>query len=98
MLKTEYSISFQSRLGRTPWIKPFTDRVLGELPAQGVKRLLVACPSFVADCLETLEEIALRGREQFIAAGGEDLMLVPSLNSRPTWIRAVAQRVARDAS
>ncbi|MBK9069698.1 MAG: ferrochelatase [Myxococcales bacterium] len=84
-----YSISFQSRLGRTPWIKPYTDARLDELAASGCKRLLVFCPAFVADCLETLEEIALRAREQFIARGGEELQLVPSLNSAPAWVDAV---------
>ncbi len=93
LTQSQYSLSFQSRLGRTPWIQPFTDLLLDELPSKGVKRLAVACPSFVADCLETLEEIAIRAREQFIAAGGEDLVLIPSLNSRPTWAKAVADRV-----
>jgi len=85
-----WSVSFQSRLGRTPWIKPYTDVVLDELAARGVKRLAVFCPAFVADCLETLEEIGLRARAQFRAAGGEDLVLVPSLNSSPAWADAVA--------
>ena len=85
-----WSVSFQSRLGRTPWIKPYTDVVLDELAARGVKRLAVFCPAFVADCLETLEEIGLRARDQFRAAGGEDLVLVPSLNASATWADAVA--------
>jgi ferrochelatase len=80
-----WSVSFQSRLGRTPWIKPYTDIVYKELAARGVRRLLVFCPSFVADCLETLEEIAIRGREDFRRYGGEDLRLVPSLNGDPGW-------------
>jgi ferrochelatase len=78
--QAQYSVSFQSRLGRTPWIKPFTDLRYGELARSGVKRLLVFSPSFVADCLETLEEIQIRGLEQFQAEGGEELKLVPSLN------------------
>lgn len=82
------SVAFQSRLGRTPWIRPFTDVVLDELAAAGVKRLAVMCPSFVADCLETLEEIGIRAKEQFARHGGE-LTLVPSLNSSTTWARAV---------
>lgn len=90
---SQYTVAFQSRLGRTPWIQPFTDHVLDDLARRGVKRLAVASPSFVADCLETLEEIGLRAREQFIAAGGEDLRLVPSLNSRPSWVQAVQRRV-----
>jgi len=95
-LKPEsYSISFQSRLGRTPWIRPYTDEVLDELAAKGVKRLAVVCPAFVADCLETLEEIAMRAREQFIASGGEDLILVPSLNSSPLWSSAISEWVQK---
>ena len=85
-----WTVSFQSRLGRTPWIKPYTDLVLDELAARGVKRLAVLCPAFVADCLETLEEIGLRARAQFKAAGGEDLILVPSLNATSPWADAVA--------
>ncbi len=84
-----HSTSFQSRLGRTPWIKPYTDQVLPELAKSGVRRLAVMCPAFVADCLETLEEIGLRARADFLAAGGEELKLVPSLNATPGWIDAV---------
>jgi ferrochelatase len=85
-----WSVSFQSRLGRTPWIRPYTDVVLDELAGRGVRRLAIFCPAFVADCLETLEEIGIRAREQFRAAGGEELTLVPSLNSSPAWVDAVA--------
>ncbi len=88
-----HSTSFQSRLGRDPWIKPYTDEVFGELARAGKKRLAVMCPAFVADCLETLEEIGMRGKEQWKAVGGEDLLLVPSLNSHPAWVSAVAQWV-----
>jgi ferrochelatase len=88
-----FSSSFQSRLGRTPWIQPFTDHVLPELAASGVKRLAVLCPSFVADCLETLEEIGMRGSEQWHSLGGASLTLVPSLNSHPKWVEAVAAMV-----
>ncbi|MGH0031676.1 MAG: ferrochelatase [Myxococcota bacterium] len=87
------SLSFQSRLGRTPWIRPFTDEVLPELAAQGVKRLAVLCPAFVADCLETLEEIGIRAREQWHELGGEELCLVPCPNAHPTWVAAVADTV-----
>lgn len=91
--RSHYSISFQSRLGRTPWIKPYTDVLYDELAKKGVKRLAVVSPSFVADCLETVEEIAIRGREQFIKAGGEELFLVPSLNAEDVWVDAVHQMV-----
>ena len=93
-----WSVSFQSRLGRTPWIRPYTDVVLPELAARGVKRLAVFCPAFVADCLETLEEIGIRARDQFRAAGGDDLFLVPSLNSSPAWVDVVVDLARRHAS
>ncbi len=89
----KYRIGFQSRLGRTPWIKPYTDVVFGELARSGVKRLAVVCPAFVADCLETLEEIGIRGRNDFIRMGGEDLRLVPSLNSAEVWAKGVVDLV-----
>jgi ferrochelatase len=84
-----HSVSFQSRLGKDPWIKPYTDLVLPELAKRGVKKLAVLCPAFVADCLETLEEVRLRAKEDFVKAGGEELVLVPSLNSHPVWVDAV---------
>ncbi len=89
-----WSVSFQSRLGRTPWIKPYTDEVLPDLVKKGKKRLLVLCPSFVADCLETLEEIAIRERESFLAAGGQDLQLIPSLNDSEIWINALGSLIS----
>ncbi len=82
--------TFQSRLGSNKWIDPYTDVVLPQLASGGKRRMLVFSPAFVADCLETLEEIAIRGRDDFRAAGGEDLRLVPSLNATPTWMDAVA--------
>lgn len=88
-----HSTAFQSRLGRTPWITPHTDAVLPELARAGAKRLAVLCPSFVADCLETLEEIALRGAEQWRGLGGEALELVPCANAHPAFVRFLAQRV-----
>jgi ferrochelatase len=90
------STAFQSRLGRTPWIQPFTDEVVVELAERGVKRLAVLCPAFVADCLETIEEIGMRLSEQWRELGGEDLLLVPSLNAHPTWVEAVAGLVRRN--
>jgi ferrochelatase len=85
----KYSVSFQSRLGRTPWIRPYTDELYATLPKRGIKNVAVMCPAFVADCLETLEEITIRGRADFIGHGGEDLRLVPSLNSSELWVKAV---------
>lgn len=85
-----YSVAFQSRLGRTPWIDPDTVNVLTELSKKGIKNIAIACPSFVADCLETLEEVGIRAAEQWQELGGERLVLLPSLNSDPTWVQAVA--------
>lgn len=84
-----YEVAFQSRLGRSPWIKPYTDLRLNELAEQGVKRVAVLSPSFVADCLETLEEIGIRAVADFKAHGGEELRLIPSLNSTDVWVEAV---------
>ena len=84
-----FSVSFQSRLGRTPWIQPFTDERIPELAKSGCRRLAVLCPAFVADCLETLEEVAIRERASFLASGGEELLLVKALNSDPRWARAI---------
>lgn len=84
----QFTISFQSRLGKTTWIKPYTDETLEALAKQGIKTLAIACPSFVADCLETLEEIGLRARDQWIKLGGDTLTLIPSLNDNDQWIQA----------
>lgn len=90
-----WTVTFQSRLGRTPWIRPFTDQVVSELAGQGKKRLAVFCPAFVADCLETLEEVGLRARAQFRSLGGEDLLLVPSLNASEPWVEALCALLVR---
>lgn len=82
-------VCFQSRLGRTPWMRPYTEEVLAELPKQGVRRAVILSPAFVADCLETLEELGIRGRETWRAAGGESLDLVPGLNASSAWVDAV---------
>ena len=82
----KWSVSVQSRLGRDPWIKPYTDLELERLAKEGVQRILVMCPAFVSDCLETLEEIRIRGKESFVEAGGKDLEQIPCLNEHPLWI------------
>ena len=97
-LQIPWEVCYQSRLGRTPWIRPYTDERLTELAEAGVKRLGMVSGSFVADCLETLEELGLRAREDFAAAGGEELVLAPALNSDPRWIAAAAGLVRRAAS
>lgn len=82
----KYYTSFQSRLGRDPWIKPYTDHILEEFPEQGVKNLAICTPAFVSDCLETLEEISMEGREEFLKAGGESFTYIPCLNDRQDWV------------
>jgi len=93
--REKYSIAFQSRLGRDPWLKPYTDLELPKLASAGVKKLLVMCPSFVSDCLETLEEIGIRGRETFLGAGGRECQLVPCLNEHPLWLAALQKMIGR---
>jgi ferrochelatase len=96
LAKGGYGVAFQSRLGGG-WLEPFTDKELVALPARGVKRLAVVCPSFVADCLETLEEMEMRGRQTFIEAGGETFTYVPCLNNDPAWIDALAELCRKPA-
>jgi len=91
------SVSFQSRLGRIPWIKPYTDEHMPQLQAAGHKRLAVLCPSFVADCLETLEEIGMGAKESWEAGGGE-LKLIACVNSDPAWVRALCALAERALS
>ena len=91
----KYSVAFQSRLGRDPWLKPYTDFELTRLAESGVKRMLVICPAFVSDCLETLEEIAIRGRETFLEAGGDQLTLIPCMNEHPRWLEALEKIVRK---
>ena len=87
--REKYSVAFQSRLGRKPWLKPYTDLELPRLAKRGVKRMLVICPAFVSDCLETVEEIGMRAKDTFLQAGGESLDLIPCLNEHPLWLGAL---------
>lgn len=80
------SLSFQSRLPNDPWLKPYTDYEFERFPKEGIKRLAVITPAFVADCLETLEEIAMEGKHQFQEAGGEDYKHIPCLNDNQDWV------------
>jgi len=93
--KEKYSVAFQSRLGKDPWLKPYADLEIAKLPARGVKKLLVICPAFVSDCLETIEEIGIRGRETFLEAGGSELTLIPCMNEQPEWLDALEKMVGR---
>jgi ferrochelatase len=87
--KEKYSVSFQSRLGRDPWLKPYTDYELVRLAQEGKKKMLVICPAFVSDCLETIEEIGMRGCADFLAASGKEFTRIPCMNEHPLWISAL---------
>jgi len=89
--REKWGFSFQSRLGRDPWLQPFTVNRLKELPAEGVKNLLIVCPAFVSDCLETLEEIAEEGKEVFMHAGGAHFEMIPCMNTQPQWVATLAR-------
>jgi ferrochelatase len=91
---SRWTMSYQSRLGRLPWLSPYTDQTLRELPSKGVRKLAVVCPAFVADNLETLEEIAITGRKTFLDSGGESLTLIPCLNDHPAWVQALGRHCA----
>lgn len=91
--ESDYQVSFQSRLGRTPWIKPYTDMVLPNLIKQGVKNLLVACPAFTVDCLETLEEINMRAKEKWYELGGNTFMMAPCVNADDAWIKGLTDLI-----
>lgn len=90
-----WSVSFQSRLGRAQWLQPYTDVVLPQIAARGIKRLDVICPGFPADCLETLEEVAIRYAEDFRGAGGGELRYVPALNASAAHIEMLASLCER---
>lgn len=85
-----YSVSFQSRLGFDPWLKPYTDRTIERLGLEGVKKMAIVTPAFVSDCLETLEEIAMEGEEIFHEVGGKEFTVVPCLNDRDDWVEVLA--------
>jgi len=89
--KEKYTICFQSRLGSDPWVQPYTSEIVTKLAKEGKKRLLVFCPAFVADCLETVYEVTTEYGDEFKALGGEHVQLVESLNDSPTWIEGLAQ-------
>jgi protoporphyrin/coproporphyrin ferrochelatase len=91
----QWSLSFQSRFGANRWLTPATDATLRELPSRGVRAVTVICPGFAADCLETLEEIALAGRAHFLAAGGERFSYVPALNAQSAHVSALAELIER---
>ncbi|WP_281648738.1 ferrochelatase [Parendozoicomonas sp. Alg238-R29] len=87
----KWSLAFQSRLGKAKWLEPAADQSIRELAAKGVKKLLVICPAFTVDCLETLEEIGMQAKEDFVAHGGEELKLIPCLNDNDDWAETLAR-------
>ncbi len=89
ILKEKYGISFQSKLGRAEWLKPSTTATMEELPAKDIKDIMVICPAFISDCLETLEEVAIRERENFMNAGGKSFTFIPCLNIEKTWVETI---------
>lgn len=89
----QFIVSFQSRLGRTPWIKPYTDLLLPELIRKDIKNIAIVSPSFIADCLETLEEINLRTRKQWNKLGGNEFIFIPCVNDNPLWVKALASMI-----
>jgi len=91
--KSRVQQAYQSRLGRDPWLTPSTQTVVPEMPAKGIKKLKVVCPSFVSDCLETLEEIELRAKEEFLELGGAQFDYIPCMNTQEVWIKAMAELI-----
>ncbi len=96
LTQDQWQVTFQSRFGKEEWLKPYTDHTLESLPAAGVKKVAVVCPAFSADCLETLEEIAVENRGIFLGAGGEHFAYIPALNDRPDHIAALRDLCLRN--
>ena len=94
----DWVLSFQSRVGRAEWLRPYTDETIEELGAAGIGRLDVVCPGFSVDCLETLEEIAMQNAELFVESGGESLSYIPALNDREDHVGLLTDLVVRHAS
>ena len=93
--KTEIQTTFQSRFGPQEWLTPYTDKTLENLPTRGIKKLLVICPGFASDCVETLEEINIQGRESFLSNGGENFDLIPCLNDDTSHIELFEKLVKK---
>jgi ferrochelatase len=92
----ELTVTFQSRFGRAKWLEPATDTTLAAMPCQGVRKIALFAPGFSADCLETLEELAIRGREQFIEAGGTHFAYLPCLNDSPVGLEMLRSIISRE--
>jgi ferrochelatase len=92
----QYMVTFQSRFGRTEWLKPYTIDTIGALGKRKTLRVDVVCPGFVSDCLETLEEIGIENRAAYLKAGGREFHCIPCLNERHEWIQALARIAAEN--
>jgi ferrochelatase len=98
LTKEQWQVSFQSRFGPAEWLQPYTSQTLEDLAHQGTKRLDVVCPGFFSDCLETLEEIAMEGKEEFLTAGGEQYHYIPCLNDQALAIDLLADLIVQETS
>jgi ferrochelatase len=96
--KDKLMVTFQSRFGRAKWLEPYTDVTLAALPGRGIKKIAILAPAFSADCIETLEEIAMQGRETFMHAGGEQFAYIPCLNDSPGGMDMIESMVRRELS
>ena len=92
----DWSVSFQSRFGRAKWLEPATDSVLASLPGKGITKIAIVAPGFSADCVETLEELSIRGRETFVAAGGTHFATLPCLNASDVGVAMLKKILARE--
>ncbi len=96
--RSAWTLSFQSRVGREEWLRPYTDETIPQFAAKGIRKLDVVCPGFAVDCLETLEEIAMQNAEAFVASGGESLRYIPALNASPAHVDALLPLIERHLS
>ena len=95
---TDWTLSFQSRFGKEPWLEPYTEEVLEQFGGKAIKKLITCCPGFTSDCLETIDEIGREGLEQFNKGGGEEFHLTPCLNDHPDWIQAMETIVKEETN
>ena len=94
----QWRVGFQSRFGKEPWLEPYTEELLADFGREGIETLVVTCPGFTADCLETLDELGHEGQQQFSATGGGELHLVPCVNDHPHWLDAMATIVRQESA
>jgi len=96
--ETQWEMAFQSRFGKAEWLQPYAAKRFVQLPGEGIKHLTVVCPGFAVDCLETIDEIAMEGREEFMAAGGEQFDYVPALNASSQHVSLMVDRIINNAA